>query len=132
MAVIKEKNFTATPLDEIPVADEYRRCNFARTQPASLGPAIGHRILPGDDTPRVFTDCNLMNCEPPPGSILNGCNTWIVETGIIPAAKADDVIEIDGVEISRTTYHDRTVHAKYSSGSYDYTVGPTTTPEDYL
>ena len=26
------------------------------------------RIFPGDDTPRTFTRCNLVNCDLPPGS----------------------------------------------------------------
>jgi hypothetical protein len=54
-----------------------------------------------------------------------------VETGITPAAKADDVVEVDGVEVERTVYHDRTIHGKYVDGSYDYTGFPQTIPEDY-
>lgn len=130
MAVV-EKNFTATPIEEIPVDSEYVRCNFARLQPARLNPnPEGHRLFPGDDTPRTFRDCNLFNCETPPGSTLENCNTWIVETGITPAAQEDDVVIVDGVEVERIVYHDRTTYGKWNGSSYDY-ITPVTSPEDY-
>lgn len=51
---------------------KYRSCNFSQ-------PVPGTRLWPGDDTPRVFEECNLVNCVPPPGSTLTKCNTTQVE-----------------------------------------------------
>ena len=130
---IAEKNFTQPDPADIPKDAVYERCNFSRTQPADAteGAAVGVRLFPGDDTPRTFIDCNLFNCEPPPGSLLQGCNTWIVETGITPSLKEDDVVEVDGVEVSRTVYHDRKVLARYVDGAYQQVASPVPEPEDY-
>lgn len=71
---IQRKNFTGQPTPKI-IAGEYRNCNFSQ-------PVPGTRIFPGDDTPRTFFECNLVNCIPPPGSTLiggTGCNTTQVE-----------------------------------------------------
>ena len=128
--MISEQNFSNMPVNEIPVDTEYQRCNFSRSQP-DLGPPVkGVRLFPGDDTPRTFIDCNLFNCEPPPGSTLIRCNTWIVETGILGPV---DELVVDGVVQHTTQYHDRTVHAKYDpdTGTYDRTGFPQTMPEDY-
>ena len=128
--MISEKNFSNMDPAEIPVDSSYERCNFSQSQPASLGPAVGVRLFPGDDTPRTFTDCNLFNCEPPPGSILNNCNTWIVSTGEL--GPIDELI-VDGVVQDTTQYHDRTLYGKYDAtlGDYVYEPVPVTTPEDY-
>ena len=127
--MIKEKNFSNMDPAEIPVDTEYQRCNFSRFQPDTSGAeVVGVRLFPGDDTPRTFIDCNLMNCEPPPGSALVNCNTWIIETSI-PGPTEDLVI--DGVVEHTIQYHDRTVHARYINGTYDRTGFPQTMPEDY-
>ena len=129
MSIISEKNFSNQDPTTIPVADEYRRCNFSRFQPDTSGAeVVGIRLFPGDDTPRTFIDCNLMNCEPPPGSIVTNCNTWIVTTG--EPAFTEDLI-IDGIVEHTIQYYDRTVHGKYVDGSYDRTGFPQTIPEDY-
>ena len=126
--MISEKNFSNMDVNLIPVDTEYERCNFSRYQPELGPPIVGVRLFPGDDTPRTFTDCNLFNCEPPPGSILNNCNTWIVETGILGPT---DTLEIDGVVEHTVQYHDRTLHGKYTESGYVYEPTPVTTPEDY-
>src|SRR5210317_505769 len=108
--MISEKNFSNQDPASIPVDTEYERCNFSRSQPELGPPVVGVRLFPGDDTPRTFTDCNLMNCEPPPGSTLVNCNTWIVTTGEVGPV---DTLEVDGVVVHTTQYHDRTVHARY-------------------
>ena len=126
--MISEKNFSNMDPALIPVDDQYVRCNFSQEQPASTGPLAGVRLFPGDDTPRTFTDCNLFNCEPPPGSILVRCNTWQVTTGELGPV---DELVIDGVVEHTTQYHDRTCHGKYVGPGYDTTGFPQTTPEDY-
>ena len=126
--MISEKNFSNWDVNTIPDDDQYERCNFSHSQPAQTSPALGVRLFPGDDTPRVFTDCNLFNCEPPPGSILINCNTWIVSTGEI--GPVDELI-VDGVVQHTTQYHDRTLYGKYTTSGYVYEAVPVTTPEDY-
>jgi hypothetical protein len=44
-----------------------------------------------------------------------------------------DELEVDGVVVHTTQYHDRTFHGKYDAEteSYDRTGAPSTTPEDY-
>lgn len=127
--MIAEKNFSNQDPATIPVDTEYQRCNFSRSQPDTSGAeVVGVRLFPGDDTPRTFIDCNLFNCEPPPGSTLVRCNTWIVTTGELGPT---DTLEIDGQVEHTTQYHDRTVHARYIDGAYDRTGYPLTMPEDY-
>ena len=128
--MISEKNFSNQDPATIPVDTEYQRCNFSRSQPELGPPVVGVRLFPGDDTPRTFTDCNLFNCEPPPGSTLVNCNTWIVTTGELGPV---DELEVDGVVVHSTQYHDRTVHAKLDPDTltYDRTGYPQTMPEDY-
>ena len=125
-----EKNYSNQDPTTLPADLEFTRCNFSQSQPASLGPALGVRLWPGDDTPRTFTDCNLFNCEPPPGSVLVRCPTWIVQTGIDGPT---DELTVDGVVTHTTQYHDRTNYGKYNAEteSYDYEATPITTPEDY-
>lgn len=61
-----------------PKALEYIRCNFSQAS-AIKGEAV--RLWPKDDTPRRFAHCNLVNCEPPPGSTIDEtCNTDLTET----------------------------------------------------
>ena len=126
--MIKRKNFTATPIADIPVDAEYLECNFSQSAPFNTN--RGHRLFPGDDTPRTFTRCNLMNCEPPPGSTLVECNTWIVERGIVD--HTDQVI-IDGVVVNETDYHNSRRYGRYNptTGLYDDEPTPVDTPEDY-
>ena len=126
--MIADKNFHNMPVNEIPVDTEYQRCNFSRSQPDLGPPVVGVRLFPGDDTPRTFIDCNLFNCETPPGSTIINCNTWIVETGI---PGPTDTLEVDGVVEHTVQYHDRTVHAKWDGVNYDRAGYPQTTPEDY-
>lgn len=77
--MIQDKNYTNQPTpDEIDT--EYRSCNFTQQGVSDgLGGWLPTRIFPGDDTPRTFVRCNMVNCEPPPGSTLIQCNTQLVE-----------------------------------------------------
>ena len=75
---------------------EYKGCSFFFDAPAA-GP-IGNRIFPGDDTPRTFVECNLVNAIPPPGSTLTKCNTTLTEHGNVIG---QDSITVGGETISR-------------------------------
>lgn len=127
--MISKKNFANIDPSLIPVDTEYEFCNFSRIQPDTSGAeVVGVRLFPGDDTPRIFRSCNMMNCEPPPGSTLIGCNTYIITQGELGPV---DTLTIDGVVEHTTQYHDRTIHARYIDGAYDRTGYPVTEPEDY-
>lgn len=62
---------------------EFVRCTFRQDQPNATNTG-GRRLWPGDDTPRTFTDCNLVNCELPPGSTVTRCNTALIESLLEP------------------------------------------------
>ena len=72
--VVKKKNFSGQLTPSI-IDTHYENCNFKQPEPEMLPTVKGTRIFPGDDTPRHFKECNLGNCEIPPGSTTEGiCN----------------------------------------------------------
>ena len=75
----------------------YLGYSFCFDQPLLVdGSYKPNRIFPGDDTPRVFVKCNLVNAMPPPNSTLVRCNTSIIERDIPTAEinnKGDPVFE---------------------------------------
>ena len=77
----ERKNFSGQVTPSV-IDSEYRNCNFAQTLP---DPNLPNRvrIFPGDDTPRTFYRCNLVNCEVPPGSTVIKCNTSIVASNML-------------------------------------------------
>ena len=128
---ISKKNFSNMDPALIPVDTEYVSCNFGRWLPDMTGPQpVGVRLFPGDDTPRTFTDCNLLNCEPPPGSTLVRCNTNIIEKNINAHT---ETVTVDSVVVSSRTFKKSIHHGKYNpqTGSYDYLPSPVDMPEDY-
>ena len=80
-----------------PVALTHYGVNFSKPAPVDdgQGAKVGVRLFPDDNRPRRFVECNLVNCEPPPGSEVVRCNTTLrgVET-----IRADEVV-IDGFVI---------------------------------
>jgi len=62
-----------------PMQDTYEGFAFSFLRPDydAEGNKVAHRIIPDDDTPITFIDCNLTNACPPPGSTLINCNTTI-------------------------------------------------------
>ena len=106
---VSDKNYRdiQTPDD---VDNEYVDCCFAQSQPVDAsGVKIGVRLFPSDDTPRTFIGCNLVNCEPPPGSTLIRCNTTIITRQSLINTS---VIVIDGEEITVGDEID-VIHGKY-------------------
>ena len=114
---IKDGNFRnqATPSK---IGLVYESCVFAHSLPVDdNGVMIGNRLFPGDDTPRTFIGCNLVNCETPPGSTLTRCNTTVVHNGKI--VDTDSVI-IDGESIDSDVI-ENWIYGKYQAdGSYFY------------
>ncbi len=98
-----------------PLRDTYISCAFCfDTADERSGNKIGHRIFPGDDTPRTFIECNLVNCIPPPGSTLIDCNTAILERNLVSGRPNDpdtDDPDLDVVIHGRT--NPETLDAEY-------------------
>ena len=80
-SVTTYKNFSGQATPSI-VTIGYESCNFSQVLPDPNLPNKV-RIFPGDDTPRIFYKCNLVNCEVPPGSTVYKCNTSIIAHNIL-------------------------------------------------
>jgi hypothetical protein len=121
MIKIRNMNFSGVPLDQVPIADEYIRCNFTRQQPDMAGAQPIGWAFP---RPAKFTRCNLTNVLPFPGSEVDEfTNTQVVELQV-PEGQVD-ILTIDGVERSRRTRPLDRVHARRWNGSgYDYHAAP--------
>lgn len=120
---ISNKNFVGIDVAEIPVDNEYVRCNFTQHVPDTSGAQpVGVRLFPGDDTPRVFRDCNLVNCEPPPGSTVINCNTTISEYNVFDY---EETVTVDNVVVSTTTYTKQVIHGRYDPVGETYVYEPT-------
>ena len=127
--MIANKNFYSVDVSDIPVDVEYHQCNFARRSSIDVnGEQKGVRLFPGDDTPRVFVQCNLINCEPPPGSTITKGNTSIIERVL---DRIDELI-VDGVTISTTEYYNRVIHGRFDpdTETYVYKDTPIIIPEE--
>ncbi len=112
--MIEGKNFARTTTPRL-IDTEYRKCNFSQSQPIDVGgKKRGVRLFPGDDTPRTFIGCNMVNCEPPPGSTVIHCNTWIIERNVVTST---DSVTVDGITVS-IDHHSDFVHSKYVDGEY--------------
>lgn len=108
--MIRGKSFIEQVTPKL-VALEYRECNFRFHQPIEVdGKKVGIRMFPGDDTPRTFIDCNLVNRELPPGSTVQGGITAIIEHDVVMDTQE---VMIDGELI--TTYD----KSKFVYGHYD-------------
>ena len=81
----ERENFSGQTTPHI-IDTVYRNCNFSQPQPVDVGGLKqGVRLFPGNNTLRTFIECNLVNCEPPPGSVLVQCNTTVRELGTADA-----------------------------------------------
>jgi len=117
----KEKQFCNQDTPSI-IDTEYQRCNFGHDEAIEVGGEWkGHRLFPGDDTPRTFVNCNLINCETPPDSILIGCNRALIRPAVL-ISQSDDII-IDGEAIS-IDHCNKIVLGKWNGVDYDYFPSP--------
>ena len=122
--MITAKNFSGqlTPAikGQPAIVERYGNCNFTQPQPNT-------RIFPGDDTPREFIECNLVNCIVPAGCKLTRCNTTqvmrMVEDG------TEDIV-IDGKVNKIKKYVDRVLGRynretlKFEAKQKDHQVDP--------
>lgn len=123
--MIEWKNFMKTPIADIPKDLEYQHCNFSqKTCVDDGGVKKGHRLFPGDDTPRTFIRCNMCNCEPPPGSTCVQCGGTIKDYAVL---ESTEKIEIGGIEIKQNNYVDIT-YGRFRDGTYHYKPTPQKIP----
>lgn len=103
----------------------FQRCNFTHKIPVDVaGKKRGVRLFPGDDRPHTFTECNLCNCEPPPGSTVTGCLTVVKEFAL---ESGTERITVDGQSIPLVHHIDR-IHGGFDPATGGYIDKPT--PED--
>jgi hypothetical protein len=108
---IIEMNFAGETPPRV-LADEYEKCNFAQSEPLDVaGEKFGIEIFP-DNVPRVFKNCNLMNCKVPDGSVIIDCNTAILE---VLVESTDDII-VDGQIITGTSNKITRQYGMYQDG----------------
>ena len=112
----EKENFSSQQTPSI-IDTEYRNCNFSQPNCIDMK---GVRLFPNNDAPRTFIDCNMVNCEPPPGSNQIGCNNAIIKRNV---ADSESVLEIDGFAIGGTQLKD-IVYGKFENGSYLYFPTP--------
>ena len=105
----RRKNFKGQVTPRI-IDTEYVECNFVQPAPINVaGKMRGVRLFPGDNTPRTFEECNLINCEVPPGSTVIHCNQAVVEYGIVTSS---DRVQVDGGTIAVVEHHVNRVHGR--------------------
>ena len=118
--MVKNRNFTNQPTPAI-VDLEYVACNFLQSTPVEVGGVKrGVRLFPGDDTPRTFRQCNMTNCEPPPGSVLIGCNTTVCDYAVRVSVEE---AEIEG-EVTQQPVHADIIYGRYDARTNDYIYLP--------
>jgi len=118
--MIKGKSFAGQDTPRL-VDTEYQQCNFSTRQPGERGGLkVGVRLFPGDDTPRTFIKCNLINRELPPGSTVVGGNRALIEYDVVSVSH---VIDIDGEEITMDDY-ENVVYGRYTESGIEYKGTP--------
>jgi hypothetical protein len=124
--MIERKNFSGQVSPDVGGETEFSQCNFTQPEPVLDGALyVGVRLFPGDDTPRTFTKCNLVNCETPPGSTMTGCNQSISRTMIVTST---DELVIDGHTIETPFYSDFIYGWRTAEGVYEYHPTPVEIP----
>lgn len=93
------QNYKGVPNPEVGSETVFVDCNFAQPMPKvdPNGVVTGVRLFPGDDTPKTFVHCRLVNCELPPGSTTERCGVTLVMSNTIIATRT---YTIDGVGLT--------------------------------
>ena len=119
--MVRLKNFSGLTRPPAPydTETEFEQCNFTQPAPDTSGPdPVGVRLWPGDDTPRTFFRCNLLNCEPPPGSTVTKCLTCLKTFGINGTTQK---VTVGGVVVhTHQNKFDRVHGRRDPDGSYVY------------
>ena len=114
-------------MTDLPILSDraFHRCNFTHRVPVDVaGKKRGVKLFPSDATPITFIECNLCNCEPPPGSTVTGCLTVIKEFAL---ESNTETLRVDGVPFNVVHHIDR-IHGRLDPATGDYIYkGP---PED--
>lgn len=115
MSIVRGKNFIGCMSPKLEfIADTYIQCNFSHPE-AITDPVTGEKVgVPifqdTRNTPRQFIRCNLVNCDVPPGSLVESCNTAV--TG---EEKEIEIITVKGKPVEHVR---RKRHVAY--GHYDH------------
>ena len=121
--MISNKSYYDNLSPDVGDETEFFECNFTQPEPVDSGGGVyvGGRLFPGDDTPRTFTRCNLVNAEVPPGSTIVKCNTSIRRWSVITGT--DEVI-VDGTPITANIYSSVIYGRQTAPGVYEYKAVP--------
>jgi hypothetical protein len=125
---ISKKNFSNFAPGTIPEDTEYVQCNFSQRVPVPGVNPTGVEIFPGYSGPvMTFRKCNLVNCQPPSGSIVIESNTSISEYDVFDR---EETIEVDGQVVNTRTFTKQVIHGKYNpdTENYEY-ITPIEVPE---
>jgi len=108
---VRHQNYSGKLTPDV-IDVRYEHCNFSQPQPAeSGGKKIGVRIFPLDNTSRIFADCNLNNCELPPGSIKEGrCTQKVIERGVV---KTTSLITVNAKLMGGVKEYVNVLYGKY-------------------
>lgn len=128
--MIVNKNFSNYTPGTIPEDTEYVQCNFAQHVPNTSGAnPVGVEIFPGYSGPPItFRNCNLVNCHIPSGSVVENCNTRVLEAGVPDFV---ETITVDGVEVSSRQFYKFVIYGSYNPATetYEYLPTPIEVPE---
>ncbi len=120
--MITGKNYYGQDTPDVDGETEFTRCNFSWPSPVDSGGSwVGVRVFPGDDTPRTFIRCNLVNCEIPPGSTMIRCNKSIIRRNIVVST---ETIYVDDDEILLETRAHVCYGRQTEPGVYEYYPTP--------
>ncbi|KKN09306.1 hypothetical protein LCGC14_1047970 [marine sediment metagenome] len=107
-------------MTDLPVlADRtYHGCNFSQPAPVDVGGGvyIGVRLFPNDAADYTFAGCGLSNCEPPPGSTVEKCNTTIRRSRV---PTGTDTVTIDGESVG-LQHHANYIYGRWTPSGYEY------------
>lgn len=127
---ISKKNFTDFAPGTIPADTEYVLCNFTQRVPDTTGPnPVGVDMFPGYSGPvMTFRNCNLINCEVPAGSIIENCNTNVMEFDL---PDFEETITVDGNVVSTRQFTKNRLYGRFNpqTGVYEYRQTPVELPE---
>lgn len=120
--MIRQKSFAGEITPRL-IDTEYEECNFSQPQPVdNAGVKTGVRIFPGDDTPRTFIRCNLVNCELPPDSSVIDCLQIIMQRDV---AVNSHTIVVDGVQVASLEQKSDFIYGRYlPDGTIEYLGTP--------
>lgn len=99
----------------VPKDDVYRNVRITFSAPDKSGASPrGVRLWPGDDTPRQFIGCKLINCEPPPGSTLQDCTAVVMDYRVLDRG---DTLTVNGSVLFTDEFYKNIAYGIYDSSA---------------